>query len=83
MASSAPAPAMDPSESMAGKLAAELAKNRELTRRLYTLRGEAPPNDHRYTAMQALHVAIQLTCILTLPRCASCCDFVISATTTL
>ena len=31
---------------IATKLAAELAKNRELTRKLYTLRGEAPPNDH-------------------------------------
>ena len=28
-------------------LAEELKKNRELTRKLYTLRGEAPPNDHR------------------------------------
>ena len=32
--------------SVAAQLAAELQKNRELTRVLYTLRGEAPPNDH-------------------------------------
>ena len=34
----------DPSP--AAQLAIELQKNRELTRVLYTLRGEAPPNDH-------------------------------------
>ena len=28
------------------KLAAELKKNRELTAKLYSLRGEAPPNEH-------------------------------------
>ena len=33
-------------EHFAAKLAAELAKNRELTRKLYTLRGEAPPVDY-------------------------------------
>ena len=33
------------SEDLANKLAAELKKNRELTKKLYTLRGEAPPND--------------------------------------
>lgn len=32
--------------SAAAQLAAELQRNRELTRVLYTLRGEAPPNDH-------------------------------------
>jgi hypothetical protein len=32
--------------SVAAQLAIELQKNRELTRVLYTLRGEAPPNDH-------------------------------------
>ena len=31
--------------SPAAQLAAELEKNRELVRVLYTLRGEAPPND--------------------------------------
>ena len=30
---------------MAEKLANELKRNRELTRKLYTLRGEVPPND--------------------------------------
>lgn len=29
-------------------MAIELQKNRELTRTLYTLRGEAPPNEHGY-----------------------------------
>ena len=32
--------------SPAAQLAIELQRNRELTRVLYTLRGEAPPNDH-------------------------------------
>ena len=31
--------------SMAEKLATELKRNRDLTRKLYTLRGEVPPND--------------------------------------
>merc|ERR1711988_334640 len=31
---------------IAEELAKELQKNRELTRKLYTLRGEAPPNEH-------------------------------------
>jgi hypothetical protein len=30
------------------QMAIELQKNRELTRTLYTLRGEAPPNEHGY-----------------------------------
>ena len=29
-------------------MAIELQRNRELTRTLYTLRGEAPPNEHGY-----------------------------------
>ena len=32
--------------STAAQLAIELERNRELTRKLYTLRGEAPPNEH-------------------------------------
>ena len=32
--------------STAAKLAIALQENRELTRKLYTLRGEAPPNEH-------------------------------------
>lgn len=32
--------------SLAAQLAIELQRNRELTKTLYTLRGEAPPNDH-------------------------------------
>ena len=32
--------------SVAAQLAVELERNRELTRKLYTLRGEAPPNEH-------------------------------------
>lgn len=32
--------------SVAAQLAIELERNRELTRTLYTLRGEAPPNEH-------------------------------------
>ena len=32
----------------ADELAKELQKNRELVRTLYTLRGEAPPNEHGY-----------------------------------
>lgn len=32
--------------STAEKLAFELKRNRDLTRKLYTLRGEAPPNEH-------------------------------------
>ena len=31
---------------VATQLAKELSKNRELTKTLYTLRGEPPPNDH-------------------------------------
>ena len=31
---------------IATQLAKELSKNRELTKTLYTLRGEPPPNDH-------------------------------------
>ena len=42
--SSAPAPAA-PEPSIAGQLAIELERNRELTRTLYALRGEPPPND--------------------------------------
>ena len=30
------------------QMAIELQRNRELTRTLYTLRGEAPPNEHGY-----------------------------------
>ena len=33
-------------EDLADELAKELSRNRDLTRRLYTLRGEAPPVDH-------------------------------------
>eukprot|EP00322_Chrysochromulina_rotalis_P008548 CAMPEP_0115863104 /NCGR_PEP_ID=MMETSP0287-20121206/18522_1 /TAXON_ID=412157 /ORGANISM="Chrysochromulina rotalis, Strain UIO044" /LENGTH=85 /DNA_ID=CAMNT_0003317551 /DNA_START=28 /DNA_END=285 /DNA_ORIENTATION=+ len=36
-------------EDTAAKLAAALEKNRELTRKLYTLRGEAPPNENQDT----------------------------------
>jgi hypothetical protein len=34
--------------SVAEQLENELKRNRELTRTLYTLRGEAPPNEHRW-----------------------------------
>ena len=36
---------MPDTESIAAQLAAELQKNRELTKKLYLLRGEPPPND--------------------------------------
>lgn len=38
-------PSAEPEPSKAAQLAIELNKNRELTRTLYALRGEAPPND--------------------------------------
>ena len=37
----------DKKENVAAALAAEIERNRNLTRTLYTLRGEPPPNDHR------------------------------------
>eukprot|EP00966_Prymnesium_polylepis_P209087 4843775-Prymnesium_polylepis.3 len=39
------APSSAPQPSIAGQLAIELERNRELTRTLYALRGEPPPND--------------------------------------
>ena len=34
-------------ESVASQMAVELKRNRELTTKLYVLRGDALPNDHR------------------------------------
>ena len=61
-------PTPDAEPSKAAQLAIELNKNRELTRKLYALRGEAPPND----AACAPRPPLPTPAVKTPPCCSRC-----------